>query len=155
MKLTIPFKMKNISLTQLTANESVQVKEDELIVDIPNAETIDAKYSDSYTEESFWDKTKTQAIEIGEKGIISALTLFYASQSKNLGFRDKAIVYGSLGYLVSFIDAIPDLTPMLGYSDDVALLSAAILTLADAIDDECRVKATQKYDELFKKESES
>jgi len=79
MKLTIPFKKKNISLAQLTSNESVQVKEDELIVDIPNAETIDTKYSDSYSEESFWDKTKTQAIEIGEKGIISALTLFYAS----------------------------------------------------------------------------
>lgn len=38
----------------------------------------------------------------------------------------KVIIVGALGYLISLIDAIPDLTPIIGLADDLVVITAAI-----------------------------
>ncbi|UTC63851.1 DUF1232 domain-containing protein [Treponema sp. OMZ 788] len=45
----------------------------------------------------------------------------------------KALAIGALVYLVSPIDAIPDLIPVLGLTDDVGVITAAVGALADAL----------------------
>lgn len=40
----------------------------------------------------------------------------------------KTTIMGALGYFISPLDAIPDITPFVGYSDDLGILVAAVAT---------------------------
>ncbi|MEL6987599.1 MAG: YkvA family protein, partial [Bacteroidota bacterium] len=56
---------------------------------------------------------------------------------------------GALGYLISPIDAIPDLTPFLGYTDDLGILGFGLVTIAGYINDEVRIKSRQQLKRIF------
>ncbi|GAA4426050.1 MULTISPECIES: YkvA family protein [Bremerella] len=45
-------------------------------------------------------------------------------------WTSKAIAIGAVLYLVSPLDGIPDLLPLVGLTDDVAVIVAAVATLA-------------------------
>jgi uncharacterized membrane protein YkvA (DUF1232 family) len=45
-------------------------------------------------------------------------------------WASKAIAIGSLIYLISPLDAIPDLIPVIGFTDDVGVILAAVAKLA-------------------------
>jgi len=47
------------------------------------------------------------------------------------------------------IDGIPDLTPLLGYTDDIAVMAAAIATLSKYITPEIKSKADEKTGQLL------
>ena len=53
-------------------------------------------------------------------------------------------ILGSLAYFVSLIDGIPDLTPFLGYTDDISVMAAAIATVANYITPEIKQRAQEK-----------
>jgi len=103
----------------------------------------------SYSESGFWHKVKMYCSEIGYVSLEKIFQLYYALESDNCGIREKSIIYGALAYLVSPIDAIPDLTPLLGYSDDLALISSALIAVVKCIDDEVKLKAKRKLEEFF------
>ncbi|WP_412767118.1 YkvA family protein [Aequoribacter fuscus] len=46
-------------------------------------------------------------------------------------------------HLISFIDAIPDLTPVFGYTDDIALIALAAKSLYDVIDEDVKAQARE------------
>lgn len=131
--------------------ELVEAKDndDEVLLALPPPEDIEAKYSGEFAEDSFWNKCKRYATSIGRGGLKNAFILYYALRSNKLDFRHKAAVLGALGYLISFIDAVPDLTPIIGYTDDLAILSAAVMAIADVIDDDVKQQAEAKVVELL------
>ena len=47
------------------------------------------------------------------------------------------------------MDVIPDLTPILVYTDDMAVIAASLVAVANCIDDAVKGKAKEKVDELF------
>lgn len=104
---------------------------------------------DNYDEGSFWDKILTYCKDIGKDAIEQSLRLYYALESDKCGAKEKSIIYGALAYLISPIDLIPDLTPLLGYTDDIALIAAALVAVAKCIDDDVKAKAAAKVKELF------
>ncbi len=55
--------------------------------------------------------------------------------------RVKVILLGALAYFVLPTDGIADFLPLLGFTDDAAVLAAAIANVASAIRDEHREKA--------------
>lgn len=55
----------------------------------------------------------------------------------------KTTIYGALGYFVSPIDAIPDVTPIVGYSDDLGVLVLALATVSAYVKDEHVTKAKE------------
>ncbi len=85
----------------------------------------------------------------GTRLLYSALLLFYAFKRKDLPAWAKSIVIGALGYLLSPIDAIPDLTPVLGFTDDLGLLSYALVLIAAYINDDVREKARDRLEKLI------
>ena len=99
------------------------------------------KYQENYSESSFWDKIKKFARKAGIKLIYLALLLFYTLQSGNLSLKDKAIIYGALGYFILPIDLIPDWIPVIGLSDDFGTLMYAYKRIKENITDEIREKA--------------
>ena len=102
-------------------------------------------------EKSFWGKIKISTSSAGYEAIHNALILYYTARAKETPLWCKTIIVGALGYFISLIDAIPDLTPILGYTDDISVMIAAIAALATHITPEIRDKAKEKADKLFKK----
>ena len=87
---------------------------------------------------------------LGVKLTYSALLLYYAYERKDTPQWARYIILGSLAYLISPIDAIPDLTPFLGFTDDLGILSFGLVTIACYIDDTVRANAKSKVHKFFK-----
>ena len=61
----------------------------------------------------------------------------------------RLTVFASLAYFILPTDAIPDLTPMIGYTDDLGALTLALTTIASYVDDEVKQKAKMRLAEWF------
>lgn len=107
------------------------------------------KYSKEYSEKKLWGKLTSYAKQAGSKVVYSALLLFYAYRRKETPTWAKNIVLGTLGYLISPIDAIPDLTPLLGYTDDLGVLSFGLVTIASYIDADVKKNARERLEKWF------
>jgi len=102
-------------------------------------------------EKSFWSKVRNNASSAGYEAIHNALILYYTARAKETPIWCKTVIIGALGYFISLVDAIPDLTPILGYTDDISVMIAAVAALATHITPEIRDKAKEKADKLLKK----
>ena len=110
-----------------------------------------SEFEKSYSEDSLWEKIKVHAKSIGSGLIYKALLLFYAARADGTPTWAKTTIYGALGYLISPIDAIPDLTPVLGYSDDLGVLVAALAAVALYVNKAVHEKAQKRYESLLGK----
>jgi len=91
---------------------------------------------------------------MGVRLVYSALLLFYAYNSKQTPGWAKKVIIGALAYFVSPIDGIPDLSPFLGFTDDMGILSYGIVMIACYIDEDIRSKAKFRLSKIFKKVDE-
>ncbi len=104
-----------------------------------------------YTEPRFREKLGRAALQAGREVIEKALWLFYAAQRPETPAWARTIIYGSLAYFISPLDAIPDLTPLLGYTDDLAALAAALAMVSLYVDDAVKARAAKKLEVWFGK----
>ncbi|WP_303685241.1 YkvA family protein [Anaerovibrio lipolyticus] len=107
------------------------------------------KYTDEYSEEGLWKKIKENVTSIGISLIYKALQLYYVAQSPKCPMKVKAGIYGALGYLISPFDFIPDITPIVGYTDDAAAIGIALLLAQMYINDEIKAQAKGKIKDIF------
>ena len=112
------------------------------------------KFSSLFSENQLWEKIKNYAKQAGLKTIYSCLLLFYAYRRKETPAWARHIILGTLGYFLAPIDAIPDLSPIIGYTDDLGVLSFGLVTIAAYINDEVRVKARTHLSKWFGKYNE-
>jgi uncharacterized membrane protein YkvA (DUF1232 family) len=85
-----------------------------------------------------------QVKAVGAKITYMALLLYYAYRRKDTPSWAKRIIVGSIAYFLSPIDAIPDLTPFIGFTDDWSVLAFGLVAIACYIDDEVRQLARDK-----------
>ena len=107
------------------------------------------KYSDIFSENKFWKKLKNYAVQAGQKTVYTSLLLYFAFKRRDTPAWAKRVVLGALGYFLSPIDGIPDLTPFLGYTDDLGVLSFGLVLIAGYINDEVRENARAKMIKWF------
>lgn len=101
-------------------------------------------FEKEYSEEGFWNKLAKYARTAGIEVVEKALLLYYASQEDDAPAWAKATIVGALGYFISLVDAIPDLTPVVGYADDLGVLVMAIAAVSSCINQNVRDKTQQK-----------
>ncbi len=65
-----------------------------------------------------------------------ALAAFYCAFDPNTPKRVRAILLGAIAYLVLPFDAIPDFVPLFGFTDDAAVIAAAITAVRGSITEE-------------------
>jgi uncharacterized membrane protein YkvA (DUF1232 family) len=111
----------------------------------------DENVTTEISEKTFWGKVKKSTTSAGYEAIHNALILYYTARAKETPLWCKTVIVGALGYFISLVDAIPDLTPILGYTDDISVMIAAVAALATHITPEIRDEAKEKADTLFKK----
>ena len=103
----------------------------------------------SYSAEGFWDKLAKFAKEAGREVVEKALQLYYAAQAPETPTQAKIVIYSALAYFILPTDAVPDLIPVAGYTDDLGALAAAFATVAAYITPEIVEKSKEKADEWF------
>ncbi|WP_372746468.1 DUF1232 domain-containing protein [Lutibacter sp.] len=72
---------------------------------------------------------KGELKEVWEK----VMQLWELIKDPNAAWGSKAIAIGALLYTISPIDAIPDIIPIIGLSDDAAVILAAVVSLSSAL----------------------
>jgi uncharacterized membrane protein YkvA (DUF1232 family) len=92
-------------------------------------------------ESSLWKKITKYAKNAGLKVVYSALLLYYAYRRKDTPAWAKRIITGTLAYFIAPLDAIPDLTPFLGFTDDLGILGIGLVMVAAYINEEVRANA--------------
>jgi uncharacterized membrane protein YkvA (DUF1232 family) len=107
------------------------------------------QYADKFTEKKLWHKITRFAQKIGVKTVYAALLMFYAYKRKDTPSWAKKIVIGVLGYLISPIDFLPDLSPIIGYTDDLGVLGFGLVTIAAFVNEEVRKKARTQLGKWF------
>jgi uncharacterized membrane protein YkvA (DUF1232 family) len=84
----------------------------------------------------FWSKVKRVAAQIPFAEDL--LTAYYCAFDRETPREVQAALIGALAYFVLPFDIIPDFIPVLGYTDDAAVLAAAIRMVAQHIRPEHR-----------------
>lgn len=107
------------------------------------------KYKDKFSQQNFIEKIQRTAKRAGAKLVYIALILYYLMQSDKVSLKDKAIIIGALGYLISPIDVVPDAIPIAGLADDLAVLLYALGKVWSQVDDNLKDKAKQKLSKWF------
>ncbi|MGL6123638.1 MAG: YkvA family protein, partial [Shewanella sp.] len=99
---------------------------------------------EQFTDSGFWNKIKLFSRQAGREVIERALWLYYAAQQPNTPKWAKSVIYGALAYFILPLDAIPDFTPLVGFSDDLGALAAALTMVTLYIDDDVKALAADK-----------
>ena len=86
---------------------------------------------------------------VGVKLVYTALLLFYAYKREDTPGWAKRIIIGSVAYFLSPIDAIPDLSPFLGFTDDIGVLTYGLVAIACYINDDVKEKAKLHISKFF------
>jgi len=107
------------------------------------------QYSNKFTKGEFVEKISRIAKRAGAKLVYAALVLFYTLQSEKISVKDKAIIIGALGYLISPLDVVPDAIPIAGLSDDLAVLIFVLQKIWGDVSDDVKQKAKAKLSQWF------
>lgn len=107
------------------------------------------EYLKQYSEKSLWEKIKKFSKVAGVKVVYAVLLLYFVMESKNVGAKTKLSIAAALGYFILPTDAIFDLTPLIGYSDDLGVLLFALSQISSSITPEIKEKARQKLVNWF------
>lgn len=111
------------------------------------------KYQEKFSEEGLLQKISRYGRLIGIEALYKAVQLWYVLQKPDVPAKQKALIMGALGYLISPLDFIPDLVPVLGYSDDLVAIAFALIQVQGYIDAEVRSKAKELLSKFFSEEA--
>ncbi len=132
-------------------NENNNIQENNNGEAPPNSENSDCPvpanikdYEKNFSFGGLMSKIKETAKKAGLKAIYMALLLYYALESPTITVMDKAIIYGALGYFITPIDIVPDILPLIGLTDDIAVLAWAFSRVRHNVTDMTREKAKTK-----------
>ena len=108
------------------------------------------QYAKFYSRDSFWKKLKGYAGKAGIKVVYLALVLYYMLVDEAVGFKSKATIIAALGYFILPFDLLPDLLPIIGFTDDLSVLLFALSIVKGEINETHRLKARDTMDQWFR-----
>jgi uncharacterized membrane protein YkvA (DUF1232 family) len=103
----------------------------------------------AYSEEKLFKKLQRYATSAGIGVVEKALFLWYALQRPETPKWAKAVILSALGYFIMPVDAIMDLTPFLGWADDLAVMTAALAAVSAYVNDDVKTKARTRLHQWF------
>ena len=113
------------------------------------------KYEQHYSDASFLEKATRYGKLIGINALYKAVQLWFVMQKPDVPAGTKAVIMGALGYLIAPLDFLPDLLPVLGYTDDIVAITFALIKVQGYIDKEVERKSKKLLTKIFGEESVS
>ena len=108
--------------------------------------------ANKFSASDFVDKISRIAKRAGAKLVYVALILYYTLQSDKVSKADKAIIIGALGYMISPLDVMPDAIPIVGLTDDLAVLLFVLKKVWGDVDPDIKEKAKNRLSRWFDEE---
>ncbi|NND33299.1 MAG: DUF1232 domain-containing protein [Saprospiraceae bacterium] len=105
----------------------------------------------SFDGDSVLLKIKDYLKVAGTQLVYGVLLLFFAHKRSDTPTWAKRMVLGSLAYVLAPIDLIPDLSPFLGFTDDLGVLMFGLVSIAGYINEEVKVNAKTQLNKWFGK----
>jgi len=115
----------------------------------PELPSADHQFAPQFSDQNFWDKVLKYGKVAGAEVVQKALELYYAAQDPRTPTWAKTVIIGALGYFITPLDALPDVAPLVGFTDDLGVLAMAMATVATYITPEIRERARAKLKEWF------
>ena len=110
-----------------------------------------SSYSNDFSDNGFWITVKKYAKKIGRETLHKSLCLWLVIKEGDAPIWAKTTAVSALGYLISPIDAIPDFMPIVGFTDDIAVIGVAAVTLAAYITEQISGKAEMMLPDWMRK----
>ena len=107
------------------------------------------QYKSKFSQKAFIDKIQRIAKRAGATLVYAALILYYTLESDKVSVKDKAIIIGALGYLISPLDVMPDAIPIAGLGDDLAVLIYVLHKIWGDVSEDIKRKAYDKLTAWF------
>jgi len=108
------------------------------------------QYSKFYSEDSLWKKLKGFAGKAGIKVVYLALLLYYMLVDEAVDLKSKLTIAAALGYFIFPLDLLPDLLPIIGFTDDLSVLMFALTVVKGKINETHRLKARNTMELWFR-----
>lgn len=110
-------------------------------------------YQDKFSKDNLLLKLQHYGRDIGLTVLYNVLQLWYVLQKPEVPAKNKAVIMGALGYLITPLDFIPDLTPILGYNDDAAAILFALYMVRQYVDNEVKAQAKARLAKIFSEDA--
>lgn len=115
--------------------------------DLSPAEADKLKRDRTRVERDFWQKLKATCRKIPFVDDLAAV--YYCAIDPKTPLQVKAILFGALAYFVVPFDVVPDFLGLIGFSDDAAVLYAAVRAVLPHLKPEHRARAKEALDKLL------
>ena len=102
--------------------------------------------SDGRLRRDFWRKLRAVAARLPFAEDL--LAAYYCAFDRATPLQVKATLVAAIAYFVLPLDAIPDMLPAIGFTDDAAVIAAAIKMVAGALKPEHRQAAREALQNL-------
>lgn len=106
-------------------------------------------YRSVYSEDDFWAKLQRFARTAGREVVEKAMLLYLVLRDPATPRWARVTVIGALGYFIAPIDAIPDVVPGAGFSDDLGVLAFALGVVAVSVTPQMRRAASRTAARFF------
>ncbi|MEM9677018.1 MAG: YkvA family protein [Pseudomonadota bacterium] len=111
---------------------------DKVLLPVPVEE---AEKREEKVRSKLWPKLRAVAASIPFSEDVGAA--YYCATDKKTPLKVRATLMAALAYFVMPLDTIPDLLAFVGFSDDLAVLTAAVTLIGAHMTDEHRRKARE------------
>ena len=109
------------------------------------------KRDQARVERGFWTKLRKYVRHI--PFVQDAVAAYYCAMDGETPLHVKAVLFGALAYFILPIDIVPDIIAWIGFTDDAAVLYAAIRTVSPHIKALHREQARAAIDKLAGQDS--
>lgn len=124
----------NVDISEIEEHEYMEDTLDDLASDYSSENKFNE--GSEYIEGNFWAKVEKVGKKLSFTKDIKALFNYFTD--KSIPWYRKSIVVAGLVYFIMPIDSIPDIAPLIGYLDDLGVITAVIKYLGSEL--------TQFYD---------
>lgn len=107
--------------------------------------------TENYSDESLLQKTKHFASRLGSGTVLKLMTLYYVLKDEKTPAWARTAVVGALGYFILPADAVPDILPAIGFTDDAAVIALAFATVGFHIRKRHKEQAAETVKKWFSK----
>ncbi|RLD40294.1 MAG: hypothetical protein DRI89_12305 [Bacteroidetes bacterium] len=98
-------------------------------------------YTKHYSENDLFKKLKKASGSLGSHVLYYVLMLYFLIADKTIPMKVRLAFVAALGYFILPTDLVADFLPVIGYTDDMALLTFVIGNATNYISPEIKEKA--------------
>ena len=100
-------------------------------------------YKKEYSDSKLMSKLTGNFRKMGVKLVYMCFIMYHLLKDNRVPAKLKATIIGALGYVIAPLDLVADITPVAGFSDDIAMVIAAFGLIVLYVNDDIKAAARE------------